>query len=52
MMKKEEIRQAFFSLADEMEKECGDWQNTPDNPELTARILAAAAATEEKESRG
>lgn len=37
----EEIRQAFFDMAEEMEKNLGDWQALPDNPELTERIMAA-----------
>lgn len=45
---KEDIRQAFFDLAHEMEKECGDWQSLPDNPELTERILTAAKVHLEK----
>lgn len=48
-LSKEEIRQAFFSLADEMENECGYWQNTPDNPDLIARIMAAAMMREKKQ---
>lgn len=46
----QEILQAFFDLADEMERECGNWQSAPDNPELTSRIMAAAIAME-KEGR-
>ena len=46
----QEIRQAFFDLAHEMEQECDEWWNEPDNPELTARILAAAKELEEKKS--
>lgn len=34
-------RNLWFYMADEMERNCGDWQNTPDNPELTKRILEA-----------
>ena len=39
---KEEIRQAFYDLAEEMEKECGDWQSLPetdDDRALKERIL-------------
>ena len=39
---KEDLKKAFFELADEMERECGDWENTPDNPELKERIIKAA----------
>lgn len=45
---KEEIKQAFFSLADEMEQECSDWQNLPDNPDLIASIMATAMMQEKK----
>jgi len=48
---KEEIRQAFFDMADEMEKNLGDWQRLPDNPELRDRILAAVTELEEKKRR-
>lgn len=37
------IRQAFYDLADELEKECGDWESLPetDNDKaLKERILA------------
>ena len=37
----EEIRKMFLELADEMEKECGDWESIPDNPELRERIMEA-----------
>ena len=40
-LKNEEIRQAFKEIAEEMEKACGDWENEPDNPKLTERIIAA-----------
>lgn len=46
----QEVQNAWLDLADEMEKECGDWWNAPDNPELTARIIAAAEI-KEKEKR-
>lgn len=42
-MDKELIKQTFMDLADEIEKECGDWQNTPDteeNKKLRERIMA------------
>lgn len=37
----EEIRKLFFELADEMEKECGDWENNTDNEKLRKRIMEA-----------
>lgn len=46
----QEIRQAFFSLADEMENECGDWQSAPDNPDLCDRILVAAIALKKEQA--
>lgn len=39
---KEDIRQAFFNMAAEMERECGDWQSLPetdDDRALKERIL-------------
>ena len=27
---KEDIREVFFDIASEMEKECGDWKNLPE----------------------
>lgn len=44
-------QKAWFDLADEMEQNCGDWQNAPDNPELTERILAAAIILEEEKEQ-
>lgn len=41
----EDIRQAFFDIAEEMEKECGDWQNQPETEldrALKERIINAA----------
>ena len=38
----EDIRQAFFDMAAEMERECGDWQSLPETDEenaLKERIL-------------
>ena len=40
---KVDIKQAFYDLADELEKECGDWERLPetDNDKaLKERILA------------
>ena len=40
---KVDIKQAFYDLADELEKECGDWESLPetDNDKaLKERILA------------
>lgn len=45
---KEEIRQAFMDMAEEMEKNLGDWQALPDDPELTKRIMNAAIALEKE----
>ena len=42
---KEDIRQAFFDIAAEMERECGDWQSLPETDEdraLKERILKMA----------
>ena len=39
---KEDIRQAFFDMAAEMERECGDWQSLPETDAdraLKERIL-------------
>lgn len=33
------FKRVFAELADEMESNCGDWQNSPDNPELTEKIM-------------
>lgn len=41
-MDNELIKQAFVEMADEMEQECGDWQNLPDNEadqKLRERII-------------
>ena len=41
---KEDFRQAFFDIATEMERECGDWQSLPETDEdraLKERILNA-----------
>ena len=32
----EDIRQAFFDMAAEMERECGDWQSLPETDEDSA----------------
>ena len=42
---KEDFRQAFFDIATEMERECGDWQSLPETDEdraLKERILKMA----------
>ena len=42
---REDIRQAFFDIAAEMERECGDWQSLPetdDDRALKDRILKMA----------
>lgn len=51
---KDEIRQAWFDLAHEMEKECGDWQNGSGlSPEKKAALLAEVERREAaKEQRG
>jgi hypothetical protein len=36
------FQRVFAELADEMERNCGDWQNNKDNPELRERILKNA----------
>ena len=41
-MDKELIQQTFMDLAEEIEKECGNWQNLPDtvaDKELQERIM-------------
>ena len=47
-MNDKEKQQVWLDLADELEKECGDWQSLPPDPELTARILAAAMELEKE----
>lgn len=42
---REDIRQAFFDIAAEMERECGDWQCLPETDAdraLKERIIDAA----------
>ena len=42
MKSKESINQAFMDMAEELEKECGDWQNLPDteaDKEFRERIM-------------
>ena len=41
-----DFKEQFLKLAEEMERECGDWQSLPENPELVARIMAEAARKE------
>ena len=42
----------FFELADEMEKECGDWENTEGLSEEALRMLIAKVeAMDEAETR-
>lgn len=41
----EDIRQAFFDMAAEMERECGDWQSLPETDDdrlFKERILKMA----------
>lgn len=45
------MQQAFFDLADELEKECGDWQQEPEHPELKERILAKVAELEKEKEQ-
>ena len=45
MKSNESIHQAFMDLAEEIEKECGDWQNIPDteaDKQLRERIVEEA----------
>ena len=42
------FQRVFAELADELECECVDWQNSSDNPELTERIMKAARELYEK----
>ena len=41
-----DFKEQFLKLAQEMERECADWQSLPENPELVARIMAEAARKE------
>lgn len=45
---KEEIQQSFFDIADEMEKQCGDWESMSKDEELTKRILVAVMEHEKR----
>ena len=48
-MDSKEFKQTFFDLAEEMERECGDWQNLPDteaDQKLRERIMAEATRKE------
>lgn len=50
-MDKELMKQAFMDLADEIIKECGDWENQPDteaDKKLRERIMEEV----EKKERG
>ena len=47
---KVDIKQAFYDLADELEKECGDWASQPDDPALKERILAAVMEMEKEKT--
>lgn len=50
-MDKELMKQAFMDLAEELEKDCGDWQNLPDteaDQKLRERIMAEARKREGK----
>ena len=48
-MDSEKFKRAFQDLAEEMERECGDVQSLPENPELVARIMAEATKKAEQE---
>ena len=48
------IQQAFMDLADELEKECGDWQNLPDTEDmkkLRERIMEKVIALEKEQQK-
>ncbi|MBS6679626.1 MAG: hypothetical protein KH330_18165 [Clostridiales bacterium] len=48
-MDREEVKQAFQDLADEMEQECGEWQSLPDteaDQKLRERIMAEVMSNE------
>ena len=48
---KVDIKQAFYDLATEIEKECGDWERLPETDEdraLKNRIINAIKKLEEK----
>ena len=51
-MDSKEFKQTFFDLAEEMERECGDWQNLPDteaDQKLRERIMAEVQNMEQQE---
>lgn len=51
-MNKDLMKQAFMELADEMEKELGDWQSLPDteaDQKLRERIMAEVGKREERD---
>ena len=45
---KEDFRRAFFDIATEMERECGDWQSLPETDEDRALKERILNATKEK----
>lgn len=40
---KEKNKKAFFELAEEIEKSCGDWKSLPKDEELIKRIIIAVS---------
>ena len=46
----EEIRQIFYDIADEMERECGEWESLSENKELTKRILRLVIVQERRKN--
>ena len=46
----EEIRQIFYDIADEMERECGEWESLSENKELTKRILRLVTVQERRKN--
>lgn len=41
-----------MDMANDMIKECGDWPNEPDNPELVNRIMKRALEYEKNRDKG
>ena len=55
MKLKEEISQAFMDMAEELEKECGDWQNLQDteaDKEFRERIMEEVEKLEQNKKEG
>lgn len=50
-MDSKNFKQAFMELAEEMERECGDWQNRPDteaDQKFRERIMAEVTRKEQE----